>query len=385
MNLLRPCLGVVGLLLLVACSSSQQSDSGRLSGSPTSGAGGAASSGAGGSTSADGEALLAPPLVLGDPDDGGSEGGAGGAAAEPPPLPEPGQLTAGAWDDNRNFDFFERYKARFVNEQTPGLLPFTGEDFEAAHARSSQPPGPKQRLDIAVVFDTTGSMGDELAYLKSEFSALAGTIASSYPNAAQRWSLVVYRDEGDEYVSKAFPFTADMAAFKKTLSEQSYDGGGDTPEAPEEGLADAAELAWRSDAAVARLAFWVADAPHHDNRAGALADAIEALQQKDVHVYPVASSGVDEFTELTMRSAAQLTLGRYLFLTNDSGIGGDHKEPTLPCYYVTMLDDAILRMVDIEMSGEYREPAAADVIRTGGSPNEQGICKLGSSTEVHAY
>jgi hypothetical protein len=80
-----------------------------------------------------------------------------------------------------------------------------------------------------------------------------------------------------------------------------------------------------------------------------------------------------------MRSSAQLTGGRYLFLTNDSGIGGDHKEPSIPCYFVTKLTDAITRMVDIELSGLYREPEKSQVIRTGGNPQD-GACKLASGT-----
>ncbi len=62
---------------------------------------------------------------------------------------------------------------------------------------------------------------------------------------------------------------------------------------------------------------------------------MRAARSLDVHIYPVASSGVDELTELTMRSAAQLTGGRYLFLTDDSGVGGAHMEPSIPCYFVT--------------------------------------------------
>jgi hypothetical protein len=98
----------------------------------------------------------------------------------------------------------------------------------------------------------------------------------------------------------------------------------------------------------------------------------------------VASSGVDELTELTMRSAAQLTGGRYLFLTDDSGVGGEHKEPSIPCYFVTQLDAAILRMVDIEMTGVYREPTAAELVRAGGDPQE-GACELQSGQTVFVF
>ncbi len=85
-----------------------------------------------------------------------------------------------------------------------------------------------------------------------------------------------------------------------------------------------------------------------------------------------------------MRTAAQLTLGRYIFLTNDSGVGDSHKEPSIPCYFVTRLDAAIARMVDIELTGTYREPAPAEVIRTGGNP-QNGACKLESGTEVTIF
>jgi hypothetical protein len=41
-------------------------------------------------------------------------------------------------------------------------------------------------------------------------------------------------------------------------------------------------------------------------------------------------------------------------------------------------------MVDIEMSGEYREPDAAEVLRAGGNPLN-GACTLESGQVVAAY
>jgi hypothetical protein len=227
-------------------------------------------------------------------------------------------------------------------------------------------------------------MGDELTYLQSEFEALSSSIETQYPDAEQRWALVVYRDGGDEYVTRSFDFEAAGAGFRDRLRAQSAGGGGDYPEASDAGLAAMNQLSWRSDPNTARLAFWVGDAPHHIDKASALAAAVDVAASQDVHLYPVASSGVDELTEYSMRSAAQLTLGRYLFLTDDSGVGGEHKEPSIPCYFVTRLDDAILRMVDIEMSGVYHEPAAEDVIRSGGDPAD-GACVLQSGQTVFAF
>jgi len=161
-------------------------------------------------------------------------------------------------------------------------------------------------------------------------------------------------------------------------------GGGDFPEAPDQAFAAAGQLAWSPPSSTAKLAFWVADAPHHREKAASMAEGIRGMRKLGVHVYPVASSGVDELTEVTMRTAAALTGGRYLFLTNDSGVGGDHKEPTIPCYFVTKLDVAIERMVDIELSGVYREPDESEVLRTGGDPKD-GACQLESGESVLVF
>jgi hypothetical protein len=295
-----------------------------------------------------------------------------------------GVLTAGAWDDNLNYDRFKRYRARLLQRGLPGAMPSTDDEHDVAHDKFSASRDARSVLDISLVIDTTGSMGDEIAYLQTELLALSQSIEDLYPDSDQRWSLVVYRDIGDAYVTQEYDFDGDVGTFRDRLGEQAASGGGDFPEAPDAALAAMTNLDWRDGDEVARLVFWVADAPHHDQNATAMTEAIRDSADLDVHIYPVASSGVEELTELTMRSAAQLTGGRYLFLTDDSGVGGEHKEPTIPCYFVTRLDTAILRMVDIELSGVYREPAADEVRRTGGDP-KSGRCTLESGENVQSF
>jgi hypothetical protein len=224
-------------------------------------------------------------------------------------------------------------------------------------------------------------MGDEMSYLQTEFAAIARAIDDRFPEADQRWALVVYRDAGDDYLVEQSDFTSSTRDFGATLGARPAGGGGDYPEAPDAAFAAANELDWRHDADTARLVFWVADAPHHERKAAAFAAALRQTAELDIHVYPVASSGVDPLTELTMRSAAQLTGGRYLFLTDDSGVGLSHREPTIPCYFVTALNHAILRMIHIELTGRYAEPRPEQIIRTGGDP-ESGACRLDDGTDV---
>lgn len=350
------------------------SDSGLGSGGSSGAAGAWSGSGGGGGAGMGGAGGAGPA-------GGASSGGASSGGA--PPV-GPSVLTAGVWDDNRNFGHFLAYRAAQIAQAPTGILGFTEADHKAAFEASKGWLLPHQKLDVALVIDTTGSMTDEMSYLKAELIHISDQIAKLHPNAEQRWALIVYRDVGDAYVVSSFGFKNLVTELQSKLALQSAGGGGDFPEAPDAAFEQMNQLSWRSGPEVSRLAFWVADAPHHADKAAAFKAALQKTQQLGVHVYPVASSGIDEHTELTMRSAAQLTGGRYMFLTNDSGAGGPHKEPSIPCYFVTKLDDAMVRMVDIEMSGKYHEPAASEILRTGGDP-ENGACTLESGATVLVY
>jgi hypothetical protein len=238
-------------------------------------------------------------------------------------------------------------------------------------------------LDLAFVLDTTGSMNDELAYLKSELDNIVGGVATQFPGLAQRFALIVYRDQGDDYVLRSFDFTSDLAAFRSTLAAQSSNGGGDMPEAVDQALAGVSKLSWQAGA-VARVAFWIADAPHHNDRASAVVAALKGAVEKAVHIYPVAASGLDDLGEFTMRTVAEVTGGRYLFITDDSGIGGGHSEPKIPCYFVTTLESAMRRMISTEVAGDYVAPQVSEIIRTSGSPNGQS-CTLSNGGSVTAW
>ena len=77
--------------------------------------------------------------------------------------------------------------------------------------------------------------------------------------------------------------------------------------------------------------------------------------------------------EFIMRAMAAVTQGRYLFLTDDSGVGNSHEEPTIDCYLVTRLDGLIRRVVQSLLSGERVEPEVNEVLRQVGN-YEDGIC-----------
>jgi len=219
-----------------------------------------------------------------------------------------------------------------------------------------------KRLDVAFVIDCTGSMSDELEYLKVEIRNIAGRIAREHPQVAQRFALVCYRDEGDQYVTRVHDFDA-LERFQATLGKQSAAGGGDYEEAVEKAFAAAGQLRW-SKGNVARVLFHVADAPPHDEKVAPALASADQLRKRGVAIYPVASSGVRDEAEFVMRSSALMTGGMYCFLTDDSGVGNAHAKPHAERYDVERLVDLMTRCVASEISGKRLAPDREKVIRT---------------------
>ena len=75
-----------------------------------------------------------------------------------------------------------------------------------------------------------------------------------------------------------------------------------------------------------------------------LAHNIRTAAQKGIRIVPVAASGVDKSCEFLLRSMAFMTGGTYAFLTDDSGIGYGHTEPTVGSYEVEKLNDMMVRI-----------------------------------------
>jgi len=228
-------------------------------------------------------------------------------------------------------------------------------------------------LDLMFVIDSTGSMGDEIQYLTKEFDAIVSNIENKNPNVDIRFGLVLYRDKGDDYVVRNFSFTSNAKKMKNQLSKQNANGGGDYPEAMEKGLAKALNASWKAEDGT-RILFLVADAPPHDKNLKEMLPLIKKARAKGIRVYPIGASGVAEKAEYMMRHIALFTQGRYLWLTDDSGVGNGHAEPKVKCYQVTRLDQLISRVIESELSGRRVEPKQENIIRTVGS-YANGVCQ----------
>ncbi len=141
----------------------------------------------------------------------------------------------------------------------------------------------RHRVDLALVLDTTGSMGDELAYLQVELRSVFDRIAAEFPDVDVRWALIVYRDAGDRYVVRSTDFTSSFEAFDRAIDAQEASGGGDNPEAVLAAFTTAEELRWRRPDVANRLILHVADAPPHPEDLGPSLEAVHRLRAEGTY------------------------------------------------------------------------------------------------------
>ncbi len=207
---------------------------------------------------------------------------------------------------------------------------------------------PKAILDIAFLFDTTGSMYSYLEEVRRQLSTIVSEIFSSIPNV--QMGIIAYGDYCDAnstYVTKVLDLTADFNKVKLFITSVEKTGGGDAPEAVEEALFQANNLHWR--VASKRAIVLVGDAPPHgviDSSTNCLYGhdykaETKNLIQKNVTLY-ATQCGRDSSAEQVFRWMAAQTQGVYLNLENISDlidllIGACMKEVGLLQAYVDKL------------------------------------------------
>lgn len=207
-------------------------------------------------------------------------------------------------------------------------------------------PSPTNQVQIAFMVDATGSMGDELEFLKMDLKKVINEVQKTNTQLKISTATVFYRDEGDEYVVKHSPFTEDINQTIEFISQQRADGGGDFPEAVDKALVQLNQLQWQPEART-RIAFLILDAPPHNKPAviSSIQYSVKTAAASGIKLIPVVASGIDKTTEFLMRFIAMYTNGTYVFITDHSGIGNKHLEPSVGEYQVEKLSDLMVRLI----------------------------------------
>ncbi len=202
--------------------------------------------------------------------------------------------------------------------------------------------------DICFVLDATGSMGDELEYVKNELKDVINRVKNLNAQIRLNTSSVFYRDGDDKYVTRISQFTANHNKTIDFINEQKAAGGGDFPEAVHTALnVSLNNLTW-SNFAKSRILFLLLDAPPHSNEnvIQSVKNSINTASKMGIKIIPITASGIDKCTEILIRHLGILTNSTYVFVTNDSGIGNDHIEASVGKYEVGYLNDLMERLVN---------------------------------------
>ena len=192
-----------------------------------------------------------------------------------------------------------------------------------AHAEDALVPSVKKpKVEIVFAIDTTGSMGGLIDGAKRKIWAIANEVQKAQQKPEVRIGLVAFRDQGDEYVTKATPLTNDLDKVYETLMGLRADGGGDTPEDVNAAL-DAAltQMKWSDDKDTLKMIFLVGDAPPHMDYAQEIKWAVTAQSavRKNIYINTV-QCGADPETTTAWKGIAHAAEGRYAAIPQDGGV-----------------------------------------------------------------
>ena len=213
-------------------------------------------------------------------------------------------------------------------------------------------------VDIMFVVDATGSMGDEINYLKKEVEDVIDRVGKLDDQKTIRSGAIFYRDHQDKYLSRRKSLSTDLTALNTFVQDQRAAGGGDFPEAIDVALEELTTSMNWSKIAIAKIAFIILDAPPHEDSASVARVNRSVLKAAElgIRLIPITGSGIDKSTEYLMKALAIQTNGTYLYLTDDSGLGGKHLDASNDKTEVLPLNDLMVKVVDAMIEVSCFEP-----------------------------
>ena len=165
----------------------------------------------------------------------------------------------------------------------------------------------KTGLDIVITFDSTGSMQGEIDQVKGQISRIGSVLFKMIEKT--RIGICTYRDYGDTYVVDGLPLTDNLSEIILYLEKISASGGGDKPEAVDQGLAWATEQPFRKAARKVILLF--GDAPPRPSKSLSCQKMASEFRRKGGIVSTVTcrnSQRMDDFVNIAESGAGEAFL-----------------------------------------------------------------------------
>jgi hypothetical protein len=223
--------------------------------------------------------------------------------------------------------------------------------------------------DLAIVFDTTGSMSGAIADAKTQATQVAQRWLSFFKHG--RVGLVEFKDQGDPFVARVdLGLTSDAAAFQTAVNGLTASGGGDTPEAQLSGVMTALDgMAWASGAT--KVTIVITDAPGKDPEpvTGYTRTSVSnhALQIDPVALYGVNVSGDSDATAF-MQPLAAATAGQVFVLSGSQ-----------------TLSDALFAVLDAAHASPVAKLRGPYIAQTGSAIQFDAGDSFDASAAITAY
>jgi len=181
-----------------------------------------------------------------------------------------------------------------------------------------------EKVEVAFVLDTTGSMSGLIEGAKQKIWSIANEIIDVEEDSQTKvsFALIGYRDRGDAYVTKSYDMTDDIHGIYGNLLQFQAKGGGDRPESVNQALYEAVnDLSWSSDGKTLRMVFLVGDAPPHMDYDNDIQypQTTRMANNRDIIINTI-QAGRDSETSRIWRTIAKLGQGDYVAIPQDGGM-----------------------------------------------------------------
>jgi len=176
-------------------------------------------------------------------------------------------------------------------------------------------------IDAVFVLDTTSSMSGLIETAKEKIWAIASTMASAQQSPQIRIGLVAFRDRGDQYVTRTIDLSEDLDSVYADLMDFSAQGGGDGPEAVNQGLSEAINsVSWSKNQSAYKTIFLVGDAPPKMNYSNDVkyTESIAEARTRGIIVNTI-QCGTDRQTTKFWKHMAQLGDGKFFQVEQGGG------------------------------------------------------------------
>jgi Mg-chelatase subunit ChlD len=216
----------------------------------------------------------------------------------------------------------------------------------------------RRGLDVVFVVDATASMGPFIVAARATVDEIIVELATVVPSL--RLGIVAYRDHEDDWLVRSVELTDDRYQIHNFLLDLEAQGGGDFPEALDEGLRVAIrELSWRPGAR--RVIIIVGDAPVHPENETAMNSMIRGFARDKNSLVNVLYTGADPNRPPTEQQArARKSMERV------AKAGGG-----LLAELMTEGDDLRMRITDATFGTAWRQEIARLIGRDGADPKQR--------------